>query len=135
MPLPNPAKHKNAECKDLTIYISLYIKGYYKLSVNRPQEVIGFGDRPQEVIGFGNLWGPSGTSGDHHSKKLSILVISNQNMSFVWPKTHIQFFRKSFLKRRPRRRPPRHATRACFQKTHFSKKARSPHFRIGSCTT
>ena len=29
------------------------------------QEVIGFGDRPQEVIGFGDLWGPSGTSGDH----------------------------------------------------------------------
>ena len=28
-------------------------------------EVIGFGDRPQEVIGFGDLWGPSGTSGDH----------------------------------------------------------------------
>ena len=42
--------------------------------VNRPprsyrltgrQEVIGFGGRPHEVIGFGDLWGPSGTSGDH----------------------------------------------------------------------
>ena len=31
--------------------------GCKKLSVNRPQEVIGFGDRPQEVIGFGDhLW-------------------------------------------------------------------------------
>ena len=29
------------------------------------QEVIGFGGRPHEVIGFGDLWGPSGTSGDH----------------------------------------------------------------------
>ena len=43
------------------------------------QEVIGFGDRPHEVIGFGDLWGPSGTSGDHlgtiwdmDSMKLSI---------------------------------------------------------------
>ena len=45
-----------------------------ELSVNRPprsyrltgrQEVIGFGGRPHEVIGFGDLWGPSGTPGDH----------------------------------------------------------------------
>ena len=43
------------------------------------QEVIGFGGRPHEVIGFGDLWGPSGTSGDHlgtiwdmDSMKLSI---------------------------------------------------------------
>ena len=31
----------------------------------RPREVIAFGGRPHEVIGFGDLWGPSGTSGDH----------------------------------------------------------------------
>ena len=43
------------------------------------QEVIGFWGRPHEVIGFGDLWGPSGTSGDHlgtiwdmDSMKLSI---------------------------------------------------------------
>ena len=51
--------------------------GSYRLTGR--QEVIGFGGRPHEVIGFGDLWGPSGTSGDHlgtiwdmDSMKLSI---------------------------------------------------------------
>ena len=43
------------------------MKSLMKLSVlgTGRQEVIGFGDRPHEVIGFWDLWGPSGTSGDH----------------------------------------------------------------------
>ena len=53
------------------------------------------GDRPQEVIGGPaarsyRFWGPLGTiwdlwgpSGDHHSKKLSILVIFDQHIYFL----------------------------------------------------
>ena len=48
-------------------------------------------------------------------------------MSFQY-KMHFHFCIIQFFKIQTRRRPPRPATRACFQKTHFSKKARKPTF-------
>ena len=63
-----------------------------------------FWDRPQEVIGFGDLWGPSG---DHHSEKLSILVICNKNMSFVCNKNTLSKFIMQFDTRIFCWRPPR----------------------------
>ena len=66
------------------------------------QEVIGFGGRPHEVIGFGDLWGPSGTSGDHLGtiirRSYRFLVIFHQNMSFS-AKTALFKFRMSFFKK------------------------------------
>ena len=73
------------------------------------QEVIGFGDRPQEVIGFGDLWGPSGTSGDHletiwemDSMKLSI---SLRNRTFrsarIDPSSLPKHRRTNFMKNYP----------------------------------
>ena len=48
-------------------------------------------------------------------------------MSFQ-PKTHFRNSRRPFFKIKTRWRPPRPATRACFQKTHFSEKDRKPTF-------
>ena len=50
------------------------------------------------------------------------------NKLFFGPQTHFQIFR-SFFKIQIRRRPLRPATGACFQKTHFSEKARKNNFQ------
>ena len=53
------------------------------------------GDRPQEVIGFGELWGPAGTSGDHLGTQIYQNIVSYTNphhiVSYINPH-HIVFY-------------------------------------------